>query len=84
MEPALDLLHPRPAALAAGALLAPRDIHYFRDFGYRHTTIQHCPANAPGMRLYERHGFQTVGIYHEQGMLNGAWADVIVMEKILD
>ncbi|KAI9733168.1 MAG: alpha-1,2-mannosyltransferase (Kre5) [Claussenomyces sp. TS43310] len=34
-------------SLAAGALLAPRDIHYFRDFGYRHTTIQHCPANAP-------------------------------------
>lgn len=31
-----------------------RDIHYFRDFGYRHTTIQHCPANAPsrqGVRI---------------------------------
>lgn len=34
-------------SLAAGALLGPKDIHYFRDFGYRHTTIQHCPANAP-------------------------------------
>lgn len=34
-------------SLAAGALLSPKDIHYFRDFGYRHTTIQHCPANAP-------------------------------------
>ncbi|KAM0477129.1 hypothetical protein ACHAPX_006093 [Trichoderma viride] len=38
-------------SLAAGALLAPRDIHYFRDFGYRHTTIQHCPANAPARQL---------------------------------
>ncbi|KAK3301770.1 glycosyltransferase family 15 protein [Chaetomium strumarium] len=38
-------------SLAAGALLAPRDIHYFRDFGYRHTTIQHCPANAPYPQL---------------------------------
>ncbi|KAK4131554.1 glycosyltransferase family 15 protein [Trichocladium antarcticum] len=38
-------------SLAAGALLATRDIHYFRDFGYRHTTIQHCPANAPGLQL---------------------------------
>ncbi|KKY27933.1 putative alpha-mannosyltransferase [Phaeomoniella chlamydospora] len=38
-------------SLAAGALLAPRDIHYFRDFGYRHTTIQHCPANAPSRQL---------------------------------
>ncbi|KAI5920476.1 alpha-1,2 mannosyltransferase KTR1 [Camillea tinctor] len=38
-------------SLAAGVLLAPRDIHYFRDFGYRHTTIQHCPANAPTRQL---------------------------------
>ncbi|KAI4197809.1 MAG: hypothetical protein LQ346_002906 [Caloplaca aetnensis] len=41
-------------SLAAGALLAPRDIHYFRDVGYRHTTIQHCPANAPGNRQLPR------------------------------
>ncbi|PKS13349.1 hypothetical protein jhhlp_000120 [Lomentospora prolificans] len=38
-------------SLAAGILLSPKDIHYFRDFGYRHTTIQHCPANAPSMQL---------------------------------
>ncbi|GAM89043.1 hypothetical protein ANO11243_070770 [Dothideomycetidae sp. 11243] len=38
-------------SLAAGALLAREDIHYFRDFGYRHTTIQHCPANAPARQL---------------------------------
>ncbi|EFX05194.1 alpha-mannosyltransferase [Grosmannia clavigera kw1407] len=38
-------------SLAAGVLLAPHDIHYFRDFGYRHTTIQHCPANAPARQL---------------------------------
>ena len=38
-------------SLAAGALLEVKDIHYFRDFGYRHTTIQHCPANAPGRQL---------------------------------
>lgn len=38
-------------SLAAGALLSPSDIHYFRDFGYRHTTIQHCPRNAPARQL---------------------------------
>ncbi|OQO14541.1 hypothetical protein B0A48_01419 [Cryoendolithus antarcticus] len=38
-------------SLAAGALLSPSDIHYFRDFGYRHTTIQHCPANAPARQM---------------------------------
>lgn len=37
-------------SLAAGALLGPEDVHYFRDIGYRHTTIQHCPANAPEAR----------------------------------
>jgi mannosyltransferase len=38
-------------SLAAGVLLGPGDIHYFRDVGYRHTTIQHCPANAPDRQL---------------------------------
>jgi mannosyltransferase len=38
-------------SLAAGALLEVKDVHYFRDFGYRHTTIQHCPANAPSRQL---------------------------------
>ncbi|KAJ8604556.1 hypothetical protein MRB53_041779 [Persea americana] len=38
-------------SLAAGALLGIGDIHYFRDIGYRHTTIQHCPANAPARQL---------------------------------
>src|SRR5215218_1922569 len=37
---------------------------------------------APGMCLYERHAFQTVGIYHEQGMLDGRWIDVILMERM--
>lgn len=34
-------------SLAAGLFLEPEQVHYFRDIGYRHTTIQHCPANAP-------------------------------------
>ncbi|KAK3683116.1 O-glycoside alpha-1,2-mannosyltransferase 4 [Vermiconidia calcicola] len=41
-------------SLAAGALLSPSEIHYFRDFGYRHTTIQHCPANAPARQEAHR------------------------------
>ncbi|KAI5845551.1 nucleotide-diphospho-sugar transferase [Tricharina praecox] len=38
-------------SLAAGVFLGPADLHYFRDIGYRHTTIQHCPANAPAKQL---------------------------------
>lgn len=54
-----------------------------RALGYHKLVLAAFPTNAPGMRLYERHGFGTVGIYHEQGMLDGRWIDVIVMEKLL-
>lgn len=35
-------------SLGAGLLLEPSQVHYFRDIGYQHTDIFHCPANAPG------------------------------------
>jgi L-amino acid N-acyltransferase YncA/DNA-binding transcriptional ArsR family regulator len=54
-----------------------------RLLGYHKLVLAAFPTNAPGMRLYERHQFQTVGVYHEQGLLDGAWVDVIVMEKLL-
>ncbi|KAK9453870.1 nucleotide-diphospho-sugar transferase [Dipodascopsis uninucleata] len=38
-------------SLAAGIFLAPSQVHYFRDIGYRHTTIQHCPGNTPHHQL---------------------------------
>lgn len=54
-----------------------------RGLGYHKLVLAAFPTNAPGMRLYERHDFHTVGIYHEQGLLDGQWVDVIVMEKLL-
>ncbi|MDQ3693893.1 MAG: arsinothricin resistance N-acetyltransferase ArsN1 [Chloroflexota bacterium] len=54
-----------------------------RTLGYHKLVLAAFPTNAPGMRLYERHGFATVGIYHEHGRLDGRWIDVIVMEKLL-
>jgi L-amino acid N-acyltransferase YncA len=54
-----------------------------RALGYHKMVLAAFPTNAPGMRLYERHRFTKVGIYHEQGMLDGRWVDVILMEKIL-
>jgi phosphinothricin acetyltransferase len=50
--------------------------------GYHKMVLAALPSNAPGMRLYERHGFALVGTYHEQGMLDGAWVDVVIMEKL--
>ncbi len=54
-----------------------------RQIGYHKLVLAALPTNAAGMRLYERRGFSVVGIYHEQGLLDGAWVDVILMEKIL-
>ena len=36
-----------------------------------------------GLALYTRTGFTRVGIYREQGLLDGKWVDVVVMEKLL-
>ncbi len=54
-----------------------------RLLGYHKMVLAAFPTNAPGMRLYERHEFKTVGVYHEQGLLDGRWVDVILMEKLL-
>jgi phosphinothricin acetyltransferase len=53
-----------------------------RALGFHKMVLAAFPTNLPGMRLYERHGFETVGVYREQGMLDGRWIDVIVMEKL--
>lgn len=65
------------------ALLAALD-ERARGLGFHKMVLAAFPTNAPGMRLYERHGFTTVGIFHEQGMLDGRWIDVIVMEKVFN
>ncbi len=54
-----------------------------RMLDYHKMVLASFPTNAPGMRLYERHGFRTVGIYREQGMLDDRWVDVVIMEKLL-
>ena len=41
------------------------------------------PFNAAGVSLYGRVGFTAVGVYREQGRLDGKWVDVVVMEKLL-
>src|SRR5262245_33829355 len=54
-----------------------------REIGYHKMVLAAFPYNTAGMVLYERVGFVTVGIYREQGQLDGKWVDVIIMEKLL-
>ena len=51
--------------------------------GFHKLVLSAFPGNAGGMALYAKSGFRTVGIYHEQGQLDGKWVDTIVMEKLL-
>jgi L-amino acid N-acyltransferase YncA len=51
--------------------------------GFHKLVLSAFPFNTGGMALYERLGYRTVGIYREQGRLDGAWVDTIIMEKLL-
>jgi phosphinothricin acetyltransferase len=55
-----------------------------RELGYHKLVLAAFPWNEAGMRAYGRAGFRQVGIYREQGRLDGHWVDTIVMEKILE
>lgn len=65
-----------------GALLRAL-IERAKQLGYHKLVLSAFPWNAAGMALYQRHGFRTVGVYKEQGLLDGKWVDTIIMEKIL-
>jgi phosphinothricin acetyltransferase len=95
----LNVFNPRPAydhvadfsvyvarearGRGVGSLLLSALEERARQIGFHKLVLAAFPVNAAGMRLYERHGFRTVGIYKEQGMLDGQWVDVIIMEKLL-
>ena len=66
-----------------GSVLLARLIELGREHGYHKLVLSAFPTNASGMALYSKLGFRTVGVYKEQGVLDGRWVDTIVMEKLL-
>jgi L-amino acid N-acyltransferase YncA len=54
-----------------------------RSIGYHKLVLATFPTNEAALRLYARHGFASVGTYHEQGLLDGRWMDVVAMELLL-
>lgn len=66
-----------------GSLLLRRLIELARDHGFHKMVLSAFPWNEPGMALYRKFGFSTVGIFKEMGKLNGQWVDTISMEKLL-
>jgi L-amino acid N-acyltransferase YncA len=67
-----------------GRVLLERLVALAREHGYHKLVLSAFPTNDAGMALYQKLGFRTVGIYKEQGQLDGRWVDTIVMEKLLD
>lgn len=55
-----------------------------QDLGYHKVVLAAFPFNAPARRLYLGLGFRPVGVYREQGLLDGRWVDVEVMERMLE
>jgi L-amino acid N-acyltransferase YncA len=66
-----------------GRVMLARLIELAREHRFHKMVLSAFPDNGGGMALYERMGFRTVGIYKEQGILDGRWVDTIVMEKLL-
>jgi phosphinothricin acetyltransferase len=66
-----------------GRVLLARLVELGREHGFHKLVLSAFPFNAAGVALYERLGFRTVGIYQEQGLLDGRWVDTIIMERLL-
>lgn len=51
--------------------------------GYRKIILRACVQNARGIALYEKVGFEKVGIHKKHGYVDNNWVDILVMEIIL-
>jgi phosphinothricin acetyltransferase len=66
-----------------GKVLLTHLLDRARGLGYHKMVLATFPYNAAGLALYRRMGFSDVGVYREQGQLDGRWVDVLVMERRL-
>ena len=67
-----------------GRRLLAAVIEAARTLGYHKVVLAAFPTNVAGMTLYGAAGFTTVGVYREQGRLDGRWVDVVIMERLLE
>ncbi len=51
--------------------------------GFHKLILSTFSFNEQGQRLYRRHGFREVGTYVNQGILDGRFINVTIMEKLL-
>lgn len=54
-----------------------------REQGFHKLVLSAFSDNLAGKRLYQTMGFREVGTYERQGILDGKWKDIVIMEKLL-
>jgi len=54
-----------------------------KEYRFHKIVLFTLPFNSGGQRLYRKLGYREVGVFAEQGRLDGAFVDVMAMEKIL-
>ena len=67
----------------AGTALLTRLLELGREIGFHKLVLAGFPGNVASVALYQRLGFREVGLYREQGLLDGQWVDVLLMERLL-
>jgi phosphinothricin acetyltransferase len=66
-----------------GSALLPALEHTAKEHGFHKIVLFTFPFNANGQGLYRKSGYREVGVFREQGRLDGTFVDVMAMEKIL-
>lgn len=54
-----------------------------KEYGFHKLVLSALSKNEAGRGLYKAIGFREVGTYINQGILDGKWVDVVIMEKLL-
>jgi phosphinothricin acetyltransferase len=67
-----------------GSTLLPALVSLAKPLGFHKLVLTTFPHTTAGVKLYAKNGFRHVGDYKEQGLLNGVWTDVRIMEQVLD
>jgi L-amino acid N-acyltransferase YncA len=67
----------------AGSLAMTALFNHARAAGFHKLVSRVFPENAASLRMIRALGFREVGVYRRHGQLDGAWRDVVIVEKLL-
>jgi L-amino acid N-acyltransferase YncA len=66
-----------------GKMLLGSLVETAKEQGFHKLVLSTFKFNEVGQKLYKSLGFREVGTYEKQGLLDGEWVDVTIMEKLL-